>query len=91
MTGTLRDPDNMRDFLREAVKGTRWEGCTRMPSATWSPPNSTGPAPVCSRNRRLPRPRAREHGQDVYMNRKTAGSSAATALDGLARRLGEQK
>ena len=33
--GTLRDPDNTRKRLREAVAGTPGRGCTRTLSATW--------------------------------------------------------
>lgn len=83
--GTLRDPDNTRANLREAVAGTEWEGlhphafrhlvATVLDAAGLSAreiADYLGHEKVSMT-------------QDVYMNRKATGSSAAQALGGLAR------
>lgn len=79
-TGTLRDPANTRGFLREAVAGTQWEGlhphafrhlvATQLDGAGLS---AREIADYLGHERI-------SMTQDVYMNRKTAGSSAAEAL-----------
>lgn len=40
-TGPLRDPDNARADLRDAVKKTQWAGLHPTHSVTWSRPCST--------------------------------------------------
>ncbi|MER7014584.1 site-specific integrase [Saccharopolyspora sp. NPDC000359] len=84
-SGTLRDPDNTRADLREAVAGTEWEGlhphafrhlvATVLDAAGLSAreiADYLGHEKVSMT-------------QDVYMNRKAKGSSAAKALDQLRR------
>lgn len=79
--GTLRDPDNTRKQLREAVAGSEWAGlhphvfrhlvATRLDAAGLSAreiADYLGHEKVSMT-------------QDVYMSRKTRGTHAATALD----------
>lgn len=82
-TGTLRDPDNMRGFLREAVKGTQWEGlhphAFRHLVATELDRAGLSAREIADY---LGHERV-SMTQDVYMNRKATGSSAAEALASL--------
>lgn len=79
----LRDPDNMRGFLREAVKGTRWEGlhphAFRHLVATELDRAGLSAREIADYlgHERVSMP------QDVYMNRKTTGSTVAEALSSL--------
>lgn len=82
--GTLRDPDNTRADLRRAVAGTRWEGlhphAFRHLVAT-----QLDEAGLTARE--IADYLGHEHvsmTQDVYMNRKSVGDAAASALDALA-------
>lgn len=79
--GTLRDPDNTRADLRRAVAGTQWEGlhphAFRHLVAT-----QLDEAGLTARE--IADYLGHEHvsmTQDVYMNRKSVGDSAASALD----------
>lgn len=81
--GTLRDPDTTRAQLRAVVKGTAWEGlhphafrhlvATRLDAAGLS---AREIADYLGHERV-------SMTQDVYMSRRSAGSAAATALEGL--------
>lgn len=79
-TGTLRDPDNTRAHLREAVDGTTWEGlhphAFRHLVATVLDAEGLTAREIADY---LGHERV-SMTQDVYMNRKSKGSSAAEAL-----------
>ncbi|MHA6798285.1 site-specific integrase [Bounagaea algeriensis] len=83
ITGTLRDPDNMRGFLREAVRDTQWEGlhphAFRHLVATELDRAGLSAREIADY---LGHERV-SMTQDVYMNRKTVGNSAAEALASL--------
>lgn len=79
--GTLRDPDNTRKALREAVAGTEWQGlhphafrhlvATRLDAAGLT---AREIADYLGHERV-------SMTQDVYMSRKSTGAGASTALD----------
>ena len=79
-TATLRDPDNTRAHLREAVEGTEWEGlhphAFRHLVATILDAAGLSAREIADY---LGHERV-SMTQDVYMNRKSKGSSAADAL-----------
>ncbi|MGI8309928.1 site-specific integrase [Saccharopolyspora hattusasensis] len=79
-TGTLRDPDDTRAFLREAVEGTAWEGLHPHAFRHLVATELDGQGLTAREIADYLGHEQVSMTQDVYMNRGIVSSSAAEAL-----------